>query len=121
MRKSQKLRRVRFAYGGAVGSAAGEFSDAVTALVAITLSHSQIVSPASDIWSREPPLRQLDYHRRLERNGSNNPIFTIGVFTAAAVIALRWPVVGMALICLCLVGYLRLDIPAPKEVAREEH
>jgi hypothetical protein len=36
---------------------------------------------------------------------------TVGVFTAAAVLALRWPLIAMALICLCLVVYLRPDIP----------
>jgi TMEM175 potassium channel family protein len=48
--------------------------------------------------------------RRLLRMRS---FVTIGVFAAAAVVALKWPVVAMALICLCLVGYLRPDIPAP--------
>lgn len=43
---------------------------------------------------------------------------TIGVFTTAAVVALRWPVVVMALICLCLVGYFRPDILAVKNVGR---
>jgi uncharacterized membrane protein len=47
--------------------------------------------------------------RRLLRMRS---FVTIGVFAAAAVVALKWPVVAMALICLCLVGYLRPDIPA---------
>jgi hypothetical protein len=46
--------------------------------------------------------------RRLLRMRS---FVTIDVFVAAAVIALKWPVVAMALICLCLVGYLRPDIP----------
>jgi uncharacterized membrane protein len=48
--------------------------------------------------------------RRLLRMRS---FVTIGVFAAAALVALKWPVVAMALICLCLVGYLRPDIPAP--------
>ena len=48
--------------------------------------------------------------RRLLRMRS---FVTIGVFAAAAFVALKWPVVAMALICLCLVGYLRPDIPAP--------
>jgi uncharacterized membrane protein len=39
---------------------------------------------------------------------------TIGVFAAAAVVALRWPAVAMTLTCLCLIGYLRPDIPGPK-------
>jgi uncharacterized membrane protein len=38
---------------------------------------------------------------------------TLGVFLTAALVALRWPVVAMALICLCLIGYLRPDIPVP--------
>jgi uncharacterized membrane protein len=49
--------------------------------------------------------------RRLLRMRS---FVTIGVFAVAALVALRWPVVAMALICLCLVGYLRPDVPAPR-------
>lgn len=41
---------------------------------------------------------------------------TIGVFAAAAVVALWWPAVGMVLICLCLAGYLRPDVPHAKKV-----
>jgi hypothetical protein len=52
--------------------------------------------------------------RRLLRMRS---FVTIGVFAAAAVIALKWPVVAMGLICACLVGYLRPDIPAPRKGA----
>jgi hypothetical protein len=48
--------------------------------------------------------------RRLLRMRS---FVTIGVFAAAAFVALKWPVVAMALICLCLVGYLRPDVPNP--------
>ena len=47
-------------------------------------------------------------------------VITVGIFTAAALIALRWPVVGMALICLCLAGYLRPDVPATKDVGAEK-
>jgi uncharacterized membrane protein len=55
--------------------------------------------------------------RRLLRMRS---FVTIGVFAAAAVVALKWPVVAMALICLCLVGYLRPDIPTPHEGGDKE-
>jgi hypothetical protein len=41
---------------------------------------------------------------------------TIGVFAAAAVVALWWPAVGMVLICMCLAGYLRPDVPNVKKV-----
>lgn len=52
--------------------------------------------------------------RRLMRMRS---FITIGGFAAAAVVALIWPVAAMVMICLCLVGYLRPDIPAPREKA----
>jgi uncharacterized membrane protein len=44
---------------------------------------------------------------------------TLGVFVTAALVALRWPVVGMSLIVLCLVGYLRPDIPQRKNVEHQ--
>jgi TMEM175 potassium channel family protein len=55
--------------------------------------------------------------RRLLRMRS---VITIGVFGVAAVLALWWPVAAMALILLCLVGYLRPDVPATAE-AEQEH
>lgn len=51
--------------------------------------------------------------RRLLRMRS---FITIGVFAAAAVVALWWPEIGMVLICLCLAGYLRPDVPNAKKV-----
>ena len=39
---------------------------------------------------------------------------TVGIFATAAFVALRWPIGGMALICFCLVGYLRPDVHPPK-------
>ncbi|MGZ4511853.1 MAG: TMEM175 family protein [Mycobacterium sp.] len=54
-----------------------------------------------------------DRMRRLLRMRS---FITVGVFTTAGVAALWWPLLGMALICLCLIGYLRPDVPTPKKV-----
>ncbi|OBH31020.1 hypothetical protein A5692_17655 [Mycobacterium sp. E342] len=54
-----------------------------------------------------------DRMRRLIRMRS---FITVGVFTMAGVIALRWPLLGMALICLCLIGYLRPDVATLKKV-----
>lgn len=51
--------------------------------------------------------------RRLFRMRS---FITVGVFAAAAVVALWWPAVGMALICLCLAVYLRPDVPNARKV-----
>jgi uncharacterized membrane protein len=41
-------------------------------------------------------------------------LITLGIFTAAAIIALKYPVGGMALICLCLIVYLRPEVPRAK-------
>ena len=51
--------------------------------------------------------------RRLLRMRS---FITIGVFATAPVVGVRWPVAGMALICMCLVVYLRPDVPTVKNV-----
>jgi uncharacterized membrane protein len=53
--------------------------------------------------------------RRLLRMRS---FITIGVFAAAAAVALKWPAAGMVLICMCLVVYLRPDVPTLKNVER---
>jgi uncharacterized membrane protein len=56
-----------------------------------------------------------DVPHRLRRLLRMRSFITIFAFAAAALVALRWPVIAMALICLCLIGYLRPDIPNPKE------
>ena len=56
-----------------------------------------------------------DLNQRMRRLLQMRSFFTIGVFAVAAVIALWWPVAGMVLICLCLAGYLRPDVPAAKK------
>lgn len=38
-------------------------------------------------------------------------LVTLGIFTSAAILALKFPLGGMALICLCLIVYLRPEAP----------
>jgi uncharacterized membrane protein len=38
-------------------------------------------------------------------------LVTLGIFATAAVVALKYPIGGMALICLCLLVYLRAEAP----------
>jgi uncharacterized membrane protein len=59
-----------------------------------------------------------DVSQRVRRMMRMRSFITIGVFVAAALVALTWPVVAMVLICLCLIGYLRPDIPGRK---KDEH
>lgn len=56
-----------------------------------------------------------DVSHRLRRLLRMRSFLTIFVFATAAVVALRWPAVAMALICLCLIGYIRPDIPDHQE------
>ena len=59
-----------------------------------------------------------DISARLRRLLRMRSFITVGVFVAAAVVALKWPLVAMVLICTCLIVYLRPDIPAQKNVRR---
>jgi uncharacterized membrane protein len=52
-----------------------------------------------------------DVSQRMRRLLRMRSFVTIAVFAAAAVVGLIWPVVAMVLICLCLIGYLRPDVP----------
>ncbi len=52
-----------------------------------------------------------DITARVKRLMRMRSFATIGAFAAAAVVALQWPLFATGLICLCLVGYLRPDIP----------
>lgn len=56
-----------------------------------------------------------DVSHRLRRLLRMRSFLTIFVFATAAIVALRWPAVAMALICLCLIGYIRPDIPDHQE------
>lgn len=49
-------------------------------------------------------------------------LFTLGVFTLAAIVSLRWPGLGIALICFCLLLYVRPDVPGviPKQTSTKE-
>lgn len=59
-----------------------------------------------------------DVSTRMRRLLRMRSFITLGVFVAAALVALRWPAAAMVLIVLCLVGYLRPDIPPRKKVER---
>lgn len=58
-----------------------------------------------------------DISHRLQRLFRMRSFVTIGGFVAAAQGAPRWPAAGMVLICLCLIAYVRPDIPAVKNRA----
>lgn len=55
-----------------------------------------------------------DISAQMRRLMQMRSFITISVFVTAALLALRWPVAAMSLICLCLIGYLRPDVPERK-------
>ncbi|MEB4207792.1 TMEM175 family protein [Mycobacterium sp. 94-17] len=77
--------------------------------VLVNITYLALCQEAVDLPTHE------DLTQRIRRLLQMRSFFTIGVFAAAAVIALWWPVAGMILICLCLAGYLRPDVPAMKK------
>jgi uncharacterized membrane protein len=79
--------------------------------VLVNVTYLALCWEAVDRPSRE------DVSKRVRRMMRMRSFITVLLFAAAALIALRWPVVAMAVICICLIGYVRPDIPASK---REE-
>lgn len=65
-------------------------------------------------WEAVDRPAQEDASARMRRMLQMRSFITLGVFVTAALISLRWPAVGMLLIVLCLVGYLRPDVPQRK-------
>ena len=65
-------------------------------------------------WEAVDRTAHQDLTARVRRMMRMRSFVTIGVFAAAALIALNWPVVATGLIVACLVGYLRPDIPGAK-------
>ena len=59
-----------------------------------------------------------DISSRMRKMLQMRSFVTLAVFVTASLVALRWPVVAMLLIVLCLVGYLRPDIPQRKNAER---
>ena len=70
-------------------------------------------------WAVANQLRGVDLQMEMARLMKVRAFFTLGVFTLATILSLKWPWVGMGLICFCLLLYVRPDLPAikPKEIA----
>jgi uncharacterized membrane protein len=77
--------------------------------VLVNITYLALCWEAVDRPSRE------DISQRVRRLLRMRSFITIGGFVAAALVSLKWPAIGMALICLCLIGYLRPDIPEVRD------
>ena len=62
-------------------------------------------------WEAVDRSSHQDVTARVRRVMRMRSFVTIGVFVAAALVALNWPLVAIGLVVVCLVGYLRPDIP----------
>lgn len=65
-------------------------------------------------------LRGIDLQMDMSRPMRVRAFFTLGVFTLATVLSLKWPWVGMGLICFCLLLYVRPDVPDRKQKGNHE-
>jgi len=79
-----------------------------TAFVLVNITYLALCWEAIDRPAHE------DVSARMRKMLQMRSFITLGAFVTAALIALRWPAVAMVLIVLCLVGYLRPDIPQRK-------
>lgn len=62
-------------------------------------------------WEAVDRSSHQDVTARVRRMMRMRSFITIGVFVIASVVALNWPLVAIGLVVVCLVGYLRPDIP----------
>jgi len=62
-------------------------------------------------WEAVDRSSHQDVTARVRRMMRMRSFVTIGVFVTASVVALNWPLVAIGLVVVCLVGYLRPDIP----------
>jgi hypothetical protein len=63
------------------------------------------------VWANFLHLFSVSLIQLMRRMPGMRSFIIVGVFIAAGVVALAWPLVAMTLIRLCLIGYLRPDIP----------
>jgi len=61
------------------------------------------------IWELIEP--RADVPSRVRRSMRYRSIATLSLFAIAALVALKYPFLGLGICCCCLVGYLRPDAP----------
>jgi uncharacterized membrane protein len=64
------------------------------------------------IWKLVDPTRVDEASRRVRRVMRVRAITTLCLFGLAAVVALKYPLVGLGICCCCLIGYLRPEAAA---------
>jgi hypothetical protein len=79
--------------------------------VLVNVTYLALCWEAVDRPSRE------DVSKRVRRMLRMRSFVTVLLFAATAVIALQWPVVAMVFICVCLIAYVRPDIPTKRDEA----
>ena len=70
------------------------------------------------IWEQVEPHSLDDASRTMRRIMRVRSIATLCLFGMAAVVVLKYPLIGLGICCCCLMGYLRPDAPgAGKRIA----
>ena len=68
------------------------------------------------IWELVEPTAEEQGSVGARRNMRTRSIATLCLFAAAAIVSLKLPLVGLAICCGCLVGYLRPEVPGAEHV-----
>jgi uncharacterized membrane protein len=63
------------------------------------------------IWELVERTAVDDVSRRVRRVMRFRSVITLCLFGAAAIVALRYPLIGLSICCCCLIGYLKPDAP----------
>jgi uncharacterized membrane protein len=87
----------------------GDAAAVVVNFMLVNITYVALCWEAVDQPSHEGVSRRMRWLLRMRS------FVTILVFALAALIAVKWPVIAVALICLCLIGNLRPDIPEPSK------
>src|SRR5438132_14259091 len=80
--------------------------------VVFFLVNATYISLIWELIERSPAKEVSPKERRIMRFRS---IATLCVFGAAALVALKWPLVGLGMCCCCLIVYLRPEAPGAEK------
>jgi uncharacterized membrane protein len=71
-------------------------------------------------WEAVDRNQSAEISRKVRRMMRMRSLLTLGVFAAAAVTALKFPLIGLGLICCCLIVYLRPEAPGAGRDRRKQ-
>jgi uncharacterized membrane protein len=68
------------------------------------------------IWELVEPTAEEQPSVNVRSSMRKRSMATLALFAVAAIVSLRWPVVGLGICCCCLVGYLRPEVAGTEQI-----